>query len=53
MVEQNKIIGSICRCGHLQEEHEDSNVAIGHGECTICNCERFTWSKFLYNKGSD
>jgi hypothetical protein len=36
---------SECTCGHLQSQHEDSNV-VGHGACTLCGCEQFTWSSF-------
>lgn len=47
---------SICKCGHTgdgvdsQHDHimheEVDEWEPGHGECNVCGCERFTWTKF-------
>lgn len=37
----------MCRCGHPQQEHEDTHFEVGHGRCKNCSCFRFTWTKFL------
>lgn len=33
----------MCKCGHPQQEHEDTPFEVGHGRCKKCNCRRFTW----------
>jgi len=56
MVEKHKdIVDELCRCRHLKSEHNDSTykgqtMAKGHGDCTKCNCAKFTWISFLYSK---
>lgn len=42
-----KIIGCRCSCGHLQEDHEDTNE-VGRGKCLHCDCESFRWKEFIY-----
>ncbi len=37
----------MCSCGHPQQEHEDTLFEADHGECTKCNCHRFTWKGWL------
>lgn len=43
---RDKHVG-ICRCGHPQQEHEDTHFEVGHGSCKNCNCRRFTWKRGL------
>lgn len=42
---------SVCLCGHTgdgdESQHDDNEVALGHGECLVCKCEKFTWVAFL------
>jgi hypothetical protein len=44
---EERIIGSRCTCGHLQEDHEDTNQ-VGRGECRLCDCKQFKWKSFIY-----
>ena len=40
-------IDEMCTCGHLRVEHTDT-VEKGHGRCTHeCDCQKFTWTRFL------
>jgi hypothetical protein len=38
-----------CSCGHVKNQHAPSELAQieGHGECNLCNCQRFTWEKTI------
>ena len=37
----------MCSCGHLGgqncEGEHDTNFQEGHGRCTLCECQQFTW----------
>ena len=35
----------ICKCGHKQQEHNNTTSEAGHGNCKKCSCTRFTWIK--------
>ena len=39
----------ICTCGHLKSSHNDAlnGLAKGHGECKLCECNKFTWESFV------
>ena len=39
----------LCDCGHINVEHGDTGIVYGHGPCLykMCDCEQFTWAKFL------
>jgi hypothetical protein len=39
-----QVIDEQCRCNHLRSEHND-RMGIGHGNCTQCECNQFTWVK--------
>jgi hypothetical protein len=43
-----EIIDELCNCGHQRSTHLD-HFDIGHGQCTKCNCRKFTWVKFITN----
>ena len=48
MVKKDKaIVDEKCKCGHLRSEHNDT-LAIGHGDCKVCECFKFTWTGFIY-----
>ncbi|MHA2342905.1 MAG: hypothetical protein ACXADW_13595 [Candidatus Hodarchaeales archaeon] len=42
-------VDEMCTCGHLKSSHEDSvyGLAKGHDKCKLCDCEKFTWEKFI------
>jgi len=42
-----EIVDEMCQCGHLKSLH-GSRFVKGHGKCTVCNCEQFTWISFVY-----
>ena len=48
MGKKDKIIGSRCSCGHLQEDHVDNNE-VGRGRCCHCDCKKFKWQSFIYS----
>lgn len=35
-----------CYCKHLRSAHVDT-LAYGHGACIRCECEKFTWKRFV------
>jgi len=47
------IVDEMCICGHLQSSHaaaEHLGGAIqvkGHGACRVCQCEKFTFARFI------
>lgn len=48
-------INEMCSCGHLRTEHKDNVYskevkAEGHGNCKKCDCKRFTWTGFVFDK---
>ena len=45
---KEEIVDELCKCRHLRSEHNDT-FSKGHGDCTKCECEKFTWISFLYS----
>lgn len=53
---QEKILNSLCICGHLQTHHLGLPIAEPPcalvdphaGSCTRCSCDRFTWKSFVH-----
>lgn len=47
---------SVCVCGHTGDgtdsEHE-TIAAPGHGKCTQCACDKFTWLGFMPAEGEE
>lgn len=43
---EGRVIDEICRCSHSMRYH----VRGGHGACTKCKCERYTWKSFVFAK---
>lgn len=41
---------SMCTCGHIGDgdhsDHHDTFNA-GHGKCRKCDCEQFSWQRYL------
>ena len=37
------IIDEMCDCGKKRSDHNDSEIAFGHGNCPESNCNQFTW----------
>ncbi len=44
------IARSRCTCGHTGDgphsQHFDTPFAKGHGECRLCDCQKFTWKNW-------
>lgn len=54
MTPKPKIVGELCKCGHKKSEHshvevEEMLIAKGHGSCSKCDCQKFTWKRFIYS----
>lgn len=48
-------VDEICECEHLQSRHlplHPSGIA-GAGECSLCDCPRWTWVAFVRYADSD
>ena len=45
----------MCSCGHLGgqncEGEHDTNFQEGHGRCTLCECQQFTWVGYCNSEG--
>jgi len=42
---------SYCRCGHtgdgdLSDHMPALGITAGHGPCSLCACEKFTWGRW-------
>jgi hypothetical protein len=48
------VIDEMCYCGHTRSQHNDLYAGIpgadGKGNCKECECARFTWKEFIYEK---
>ncbi len=44
-----KLFDQECHCGHLMSAHEDAlgGIVKGHGECKLCECNKFVWKRFI------
>lgn len=42
------ITAEICKCEHTKSAHHDERYESGAGPCTICDCKKFTWKRFVY-----
>ena len=46
---------AVCDCGHLQSDHSSLLIPLGekmfreynHGGCVECDCQRFTFNRFV------
>lgn len=44
------VVDEWCTCGCLRSMHQDT-VAFGHGSCTYCKCDKFSWSRMRMEDG--
>jgi len=44
-VERPSWTEEMCSCGHKRGHHTSSvgGLALGHGECRLCKCKKYTW----------
>ncbi|NIN68650.1 MAG: hypothetical protein GTO63_28875 [Anaerolineae bacterium] len=41
------IVNEVCHCGHFRTQHWSRLISFGHGACSLCDCEQWTWDRMI------